>query len=201
MRLFAFAGTRYAGGDGDPGAHAAPPYDQIDDERRRALHAADPHQFAHLSRPYPADGKDPAAHAAALHAAWRRDGVLERDPEPGLYPYEIRLAAGGRRLGLFGLVGLEEPAAGIIRPHEQTRSPRRWPSAWSSCGGWRSTSARSCSWPRTAAPSTSYWRPTWRGPLPWPSTATSSATGTAWSGSRTRSASGATAPPSPRPRG
>ena len=122
MRLFAFAGTRYASrreGD-DPGAHAAPPYDQIDAGRQRELHAADPHQFAHLSRPAPPAGAEPAGHAAALHRAWQREGVLLRDPEPGLYPYEIELAGGGRRLGFFGLVGLEEPSAGVIRPHEQT---------------------------------------------------------------------------------
>lgn len=117
MRLFAFEGTRYAAADGDPGAHAAPPYDQIDEARRQALQAADLHQFAHLSRPA---GAEPAEHAARLHRAWRRDGVLVRDAEPGLYPYEIELADGGRRLGLFALVGLEEPAAGVIRPHEET---------------------------------------------------------------------------------
>lgn len=122
MRLFAFTGTRYASRrEGhDPGVHAAPPYDQIDEDRRRELHAADPHQFSHLSRPAPPAGTAAADHAAAIDRAWQRDGVVQRDAEPGLYPYEIRLADGGRRLGLFGLVGLEEPSAGIIRPHEQT---------------------------------------------------------------------------------
>jgi uncharacterized protein (DUF1015 family) len=46
--------------------------------------------------------------------------IIEFDDQPALYPYEIQLAGGGRRLGLAALVGIEDPAAGVIRPHEQT---------------------------------------------------------------------------------
>ncbi len=111
MRLYAFRGTRYAG---DTGALAAPPFDQIDDQRRRELHAAHPCQFAHLTRPVS------PAEAARLHAEWAADGTIMHEVADCLYAYEIRLADGGRRLGLCGLIAIEDPASDIILPHEST---------------------------------------------------------------------------------
>ncbi|HEX5761156.1 MAG TPA: DUF1015 domain-containing protein [Thermoanaerobaculia bacterium] len=118
MRLHAFHGLRYARPAAEAGALAAPPYDQIDDPARDRLHAASPHQFAHLIRPAAADGGDPYARAAELHRRWLGDGIVAREARPALYPYVIELAGGGRRLGIAGLVGLED--ARRIRPHEQT---------------------------------------------------------------------------------
>ncbi len=118
MRLFAFRGVRYAGSD--PGRLAAPPYDQINDEDRDRFHASDPHHFVHLTRPVSPAGLEGAEHAATLHRSWLEEGAIRTDSRPALYPYEIRLARGGRRLGVFALVGLEEPSAGVIRPHELT---------------------------------------------------------------------------------
>jgi uncharacterized protein (DUF1015 family) len=119
MRIFPFRGTRYAPAIGDPGRFAAPPYDQIDDQTRTRLHA-EGLQFCQLTVPDPAGKPDPAQHAAALHQQWLSQGVIERQPEPGVYPYEILTAEGGRRLGLCALVGLETPESGIVVPHEQT---------------------------------------------------------------------------------
>jgi uncharacterized protein (DUF1015 family) len=117
MRLFAFTGTRYADSP-TAGRLASPPYDQIDDALRDRLQVEERH-FAHLIRPA---GRREDAHreAARRHARWLAEGVLVRDPRPALYPYEIRLAGGGRRLGVCALIGLEAPEAGIIRPHEAT---------------------------------------------------------------------------------
>jgi uncharacterized protein (DUF1015 family) len=121
MRVFAFQGTRYApGAGGEPGRLAAPPYDQIDDALRDRMQATSPHHFTHLSRPLPGTSGDPYREAAELHRRWLADGVLTVDREPSLYPYSIELRGGGRRLGLGALVGLEDPASGRIRPHEQT---------------------------------------------------------------------------------
>ena len=119
MRIFPFVGTRYASTDGNPGRLAAPPYDQIDDKLRDRLHA-EPLQFCQLTVPDPAGEPDPARHAAELHRRWLERGVLARDPEPGVYAYEILTAQGGRRLGLCALVGLETPESGVVVPHEQT---------------------------------------------------------------------------------
>ncbi|MEJ2084426.1 MAG: DUF1015 domain-containing protein [Acidobacteriota bacterium] len=118
MKLRPFFGTRF---DADPasiGDRVAPPYDQIDDELRDSLHRT-PYQFAHLSRPESADG-DPHGRAATLYTQWEREGVLVTDSKPAVYPYEIELNDGRRRLGICALVGLEPPSSPIIRPHEAT---------------------------------------------------------------------------------
>lgn len=144
MRLMAFQGLRYTAAAGDSGSLAAPPYDQVNDAARARFHALSPHQFVHLTRPLPPAAKaaaappagtpaaaaapaaqaalapntDPYRWAAALHQAWLREGYVERDEAPSLYPYVIDLVGGGRRLGVMALVGYEPPS--VIRPHEQT---------------------------------------------------------------------------------
>src|SRR6188508_1005737 len=120
MRVFAFEGQRYSGAAETAGALVAPPYDQINAALRDRLHAASPHHFARLITPLAGKAGDAYQEAAALHRAWVDDGTLVTDPRPALYPYEIRLAGGGARLGLTALVGIEDPASGIIRAHEQT---------------------------------------------------------------------------------
>jgi uncharacterized protein (DUF1015 family) len=124
MRIYAFQGTRYdCGGDAAArGRLAAPPYDQINDERAAELHALDPHHFTWLTKPVPREGEggDRYHEAARLHAAWLAEGVIVRDPRPALYPNAIDLPDGSRRLGLTALVGLEPPESGVIRPHEET---------------------------------------------------------------------------------
>jgi uncharacterized protein (DUF1015 family) len=118
MRLFAFEGIRYTPKAGDGGELAAPPYDQINDDLRDRFHSQSPHQFVHLTKPLAPEGGDPYRFAAALHHRWMEEGFIAREGRPALYPYVIELAGGGRRLGLLGLVGLED--AKVIRPHEQT---------------------------------------------------------------------------------
>lgn len=124
MRIYAFQGITYDGVGGlsgdERGRLAAPPYDQIDEERAAELHALDPHHFTWLSRPVPGQGGDLYREAARLHDAWLADGTLVTDELPALYPYAIDLPDGTRRLGITALVGLERPESGIIRPHEET---------------------------------------------------------------------------------
>lgn len=125
MRIYAFQGTTYgraAAGDAAEarGRLAAPPYDQINEERAAKLHAVDPHHFTWLSRPVAGESGDLYREAARLHAAWLLDGTLATDERPALYPYAIELPDGSRRLGITALVGLERPESGVIRPHEET---------------------------------------------------------------------------------
>ncbi len=117
MRIYGFQGFRYAD-HLQAGPLAGPPYDQIDSDLQRRLHR-EPRHFAHLIRPAATDG-DPHRAAAALHAQWLESGILVRDEEPTLYPYEIELAQGGRRLGICALVGIEVADSGVVRPHEAT---------------------------------------------------------------------------------
>lgn len=120
MRLYAFQGLRYDRAAEEIDRLAAPPYDQIDDRLRDQLHAVSEHQFTHLTRPQPGEAGDPYREASRLHGAWLSGGVVLREERPALYPYSIELAGGGRRLGVCGLAGLEDPASGVIRPHEET---------------------------------------------------------------------------------
>lgn len=117
MQIFAFQGTRYHPANGDPGRLAAPPFDQIDAELATILRA-ESHHFAHLTRPDP-ELDDPHGAAAALQRRWLEEDVLIAEDRPSLYLYETRLATGGSRLGLCGLLGL---AASSVRPHERTVS-------------------------------------------------------------------------------
>jgi uncharacterized protein (DUF1015 family) len=124
VRIYAFQGITYGGGPARPAADrgrlAAPPYDQIGDERAAELHATDPHHFAWLSKPVAGESGDRHREAARLHDAWLAGGALAADERPALYPYEIELPDGSRRLGITALVGLERPESGVIRPHEET---------------------------------------------------------------------------------
>jgi len=126
MRLYAFQGIHYdlsdtEGADTESAGHmAAPPYDQIDDEKRDRLHRLSPHHFSHLTVPVAENGMDCYENAARLHERWLAEGVLHREPEPDLYPYAIVFPDGRRRLGICGLVGIEPPDSPAIRPHERT---------------------------------------------------------------------------------
>lgn len=120
MRLYAFQGLRYARPVAEIDPLVAPPYDQIGSQLRDQLHARSPHQFARLTRPVAGATGDPYRESARLHREWLTSGLVRRDDEPALYPYAIELAGGGRRLGLCGLVGVEDPGSGVIRAHEET---------------------------------------------------------------------------------
>src|SRR5436189_4721117 len=120
MRVFAFEGQRYSGSAEEAGALVAPPYDQINAALRDRLHAQSPHHFARLITPLAGGAGNQYQEAARLHQRWTADRTLVTDTKPALYPYEIRLAGAGARLGLTALVGIEDPASGVIRAHEQT---------------------------------------------------------------------------------
>lgn len=124
MRIYAFQGIAYDRRDdstpADRGRRAAPPYDQIDDERAATFHELDPHHFTWLTKPVPGESGDVYREAARLHDAWLREGAVLRDEEPALYASAIELPDGSRRLGVTALVGLEPPETGVIRPHEET---------------------------------------------------------------------------------
>jgi len=69
--------------------------------------------------PGPSGARDYAA-AAALLDAWRRDGVLVRDPAPSLYGLEERTSDGRVRRGFLALLRLADYAERVVLPHERT---------------------------------------------------------------------------------
>src|SRR5215211_3125295 len=103
---------------------AAPPYDVIDEEQRRALLARSPYNAVAIDLPEDPAGGDPYAFAAATLHDWIAEGVVVADREPALWALEQDYTGpdGRRRTrhGLFARVRVEDYGAGRIRPHERT---------------------------------------------------------------------------------
>ncbi len=97
----------------------APPYDVISPAARAELAARDPHNVVRLTLPDAPSPEEGYAQAAAALARWEADGVLVAD-EPALWVYEITSPEGHVLRGLVGGVGLAQPDAGIVLPHENT---------------------------------------------------------------------------------
>ncbi len=113
----------------------APPYDVIDREYQQALHARHPNNVIRLELGLDQPGDDAAenryARAARFLRDWLKNGVLVRDPKPGLYYYTIEYRVPAHRTGVssvrtlkgfLSLLELEELGEGRILPHENTRS-------------------------------------------------------------------------------
>jgi len=109
----------------------APPYDVIAPEEQEALYAASPYNCVRLilNRPEPGDDEtnNPYTRAAGFLREWLASGVLREDDAPALYVYRQEFtnpADGARyaRTGLFCALRLEPYEAGVVLPHEETRT-------------------------------------------------------------------------------
>ena len=141
-RVSAFAGLHYSierfgartvparvrvAGDGEaPPARLAdvtdlvcPPYDVIDDAKRRELLERNERNAVRLEF---SATPDPYEAAAETLLDWIADGTLERRMEPAVYSYRHATAAAPDDLTVEGIVVrvLLEPWGGGIRPHEHT---------------------------------------------------------------------------------
>jgi uncharacterized protein (DUF1015 family) len=98
----------------------SPPYDVIDDDLRRRLLERSPYNVVHLILPEPGGERE----AGDTFAAWRREGVVVREPRPCMYWLEQNATGPDgvrrRRAGLIAALRLEPYAPGRIRPHERT---------------------------------------------------------------------------------
>src|SRR5918993_3307741 len=107
LRLSPFRALRYAGVDG-PGLSRllSPPYDVIDEDERRELESADPHNVVRLILPRDGSGSPHDAYrvAADLLRQWRSEGVLVAHDPPALYVYELAEGDAPTR-GLVGALG------------------------------------------------------------------------------------------------
>src|SRR6266581_344348 len=123
-----FQGERYAAAD-RLSVLIAPPYDVIDPAERARYAALDRDNIVHIMLPEAPPGAPEEERyrvAAERLAAWRRTGVLGRDPKPVLYvlAQDFTLPTGERRTrrGVFAAVAAEGYEPRRIRPHEHTHA-------------------------------------------------------------------------------
>jgi uncharacterized protein (DUF1015 family) len=101
----------------------APPYDVISPREREEYLARSPYNVVHLTLP------DDEEQAARDVTAWREQGVLVRDPEPGYWllsqEYVGPDSVSRARSGLVVSLRAEPYENGVVLPHERThRGPK-----------------------------------------------------------------------------
>ena len=121
----AFHAMRYTAKAGDPAALTCPPYDIISDAQRAEYLAKNEHNVIRLELP---KGDDPYTGAGDTLRTWLADGTLKCDDDAGIYIYEEEFLTAvdhGEKKSLKGIISLvrvEDFAAGVVLPHEETLS-------------------------------------------------------------------------------
>jgi len=126
VRVRPLRALRYDPARADLARVATPPHDVVTrDEVERARR--EPLSIAHVVLPVEGGEEGRFAVAADLLARWQREGVLQRDPTPALYRYEVTHGTRGMRStmrALLAQVGLDATHT-HIRPHERTLARKR----------------------------------------------------------------------------
>ena len=126
-----FQPYRYSAKAGDPAQLLTQPYDKINPAMQAKYLAASPYNLVRLilgERHASDNATDNVYTRAAKHLDdWIRDGILSRDPAPGLYAYfqEFEVPDTGERAvrqGFIGIGKIEDYSANIVHRHEQTLS-------------------------------------------------------------------------------
>src|SRR5262245_19514389 len=102
---------------------ACPPRDAVDAEAARAIAAANPASFLHVTRREVdrlEPGADPHRRGAERFAAMVSQGLLVEDREPHLYVYGQK-RGNHRQVGVVACVQVDDYVSGRIRRHEQPR--------------------------------------------------------------------------------
>ncbi len=130
-RIQPFAAFRYDLGRVAAGDVLTQPYDKITPDMRQRYLAQSPYNLVRVilgeSQPGDSETENVYTRANAFLRDWIAQGVLRRDPEPGIYPYtqsfnSPETGAAFVRRGFIALGGLEEYANKVVYRHEQTLS-------------------------------------------------------------------------------
>jgi uncharacterized protein (DUF1015 family) len=129
-KITAFRGLRYNLAQvGSLSDCIAPPYDVVDSQFQAELYARSPYNFIRLELTKAEAGDtepDAIYHRAAnLYRQWKRDGVLQPEPDPAIYVYHQVFDYAGRtytRRGFMARIRLVRFGEGNIYPHEQTHA-------------------------------------------------------------------------------
>jgi uncharacterized protein (DUF1015 family) len=118
-----FRAVRYGEGAGPLETLVAPPYDVISAAERDELAARNPHNVVHLTLP------SDEAEAGRTWRAWREDGTLADEAEPGFWwlsqDYVGPDGVARTREGLVAALKAEPYESRVVLPHERThRGPK-----------------------------------------------------------------------------
>jgi uncharacterized protein (DUF1015 family) len=118
-----FRAVRYGERAGSLETLVAPPYDVISPAEREGLAARNEHNVVHLTLP------DDEAGAGLTWRAWREDGTLADEPEPGFWwlsqDYVGPDGVARTREGLVAALTAEPYERRVVLPHERThRGPK-----------------------------------------------------------------------------
>ena len=118
-----FKALRFTEKAGDISELCCPPYDIIDDTRRREYLAKNEHNIIRLE--LPRDGEDYYAEASKVLHSFLSEGILAEDDCDSFYIYGERFSVDGKEYefkGIIGRVKIEEFSKGVVLPHEETLS-------------------------------------------------------------------------------
>ncbi len=107
-----------------------PPYDVLSPAEQESLYQRNPHNFVRIILNQAESGDDdqaPYRRAAECLTDWLDSGILREDEAPALYEYRQEFTNPGdgkrySRTGIFCALKLEPYAAGVVLPHEETRT-------------------------------------------------------------------------------
>jgi uncharacterized protein (DUF1015 family) len=125
-RIQPFRALRYDATRVDLAEVIAPPYDVVARDERGDLYDRNPYNAVRLelTRSLEEEATTDYAEIRRRLEAWREEGVLVRDEDPGFYvlrqTFEVPGVGTLSRDGFFGALGLEDYARRIVRPHERT---------------------------------------------------------------------------------
>jgi uncharacterized protein (DUF1015 family) len=121
-RFEPFAGLRYDSSRVDLSMVIAPPYDVISPAERGRLAGQHSANAVRIELPEPDHraGLDRYANAARMLDQWQESEILIRDPDSFFYVYRMTSPTGHATNGVIGALGIDDPSAADILPHEQT---------------------------------------------------------------------------------
>jgi len=124
-----FRALRYDSSRVDVKQVVTQPYDKITPQMQDGYYAASPYNLVRIILGKQQVGDQPGQNvytrAAASFQEWRRQGILQQDSRPSLYPHVQRFTAPGGgperdRRGFIALGRIEDYSANVVFRHEQT---------------------------------------------------------------------------------